>query len=216
MTANDRQERTPRHHPPPSRHARRALLHAEGLRRGTAGALSATPPPGPRPPWPSWCPGADAEMAHRVDDLLLPIVKGVGFERVPIGSTKSPADPRWLRVPAGLSDRAVHPRRQDRLALRGHHRDPGAGLLLPQDRPRSGRRAGARGRARSRPSSTATPLGPSWPRGERFGHGARRSCRRWSPAMTGYPARPRRRTPASCIRVGLESVPFLLAAGDLC
>ena len=45
------------------------------------------------------------------------------------------ADPGRIGVPAGLSDRAVHPRRQDRQPLRGHHCDSGAGLLLPQDRP---------------------------------------------------------------------------------
>ena len=59
---------------------------------------------------------------------------------------REPADLRWVRLPAGLPDRAVHPRRQDRLALRGHHRHPGAGLLLPQDRPRPGRGAGPCGR----------------------------------------------------------------------
>ena len=59
---------------------------------------------------------------------------------------REPADLRWFGLPAGLPDRAVHPRRQDRLALRGHHGHPGAGLLLPQDRPRQGCGAGARGR----------------------------------------------------------------------
>lgn len=49
-------------------------------------------------------------------------------------------DLRRLRVPAGVPDRAVHPRRQDRHPLRGHHRDPGPGLLLPEDRPQPGRR----------------------------------------------------------------------------
>ena len=44
------------------------------------------------------------------------------------------ADLRRLRLPAGVPDRAVRPRRQDRHPLRGHHRDPGPGLLLPQDR----------------------------------------------------------------------------------
>ena len=57
---------------------------------------------------------------------------------------REPADLRRFRLPAGLPDRAVHPRRQDRLALRGHHRHPGAGLLLPEDRPRQGRCAGLR------------------------------------------------------------------------
>ena len=40
---------------------------------------------------------------------------------------------RRFGLPAGLPHRAVHPRRQDRLALRGHHGDPGAGFHLPKD-----------------------------------------------------------------------------------
>ena len=51
------------------------------------------------------------------------------------------ADPRWFRLPAGLPHRAVHPRLEDRLAVRGHHRHPVDGLLLPQDRPRQGQGA---------------------------------------------------------------------------
>ena len=46
------------------------------------------------------------------------------------------ADAGRLRLPAGLSAGAVHPRFQDRFALRGHHGHSGAGLLLPQDRSR--------------------------------------------------------------------------------
>ena len=45
---------------------------------------------------------------------------------------------RRLRLPARLPDGAVHPRRQDRLAVRGHDRHPVAGPVLPQDRPRPG------------------------------------------------------------------------------
>ena len=48
---------------------------------------------------------------------------------------------RRVGVHPGLPDRAVHPRRQDRHPVRGDHRDPGAGLLLPQDR--QGQRGGA-------------------------------------------------------------------------
>ena len=61
--------------------------------------------------------GADAEMAVRVDDLLLPIVKGVGSERAYQCLTRIAANARWLGLPAGLPDRAVHPRRQDRLTV---------------------------------------------------------------------------------------------------
>ena len=67
------------------------------------------------------------------------------------------ADLRWLRLPAGVPHRAVRPRRQDRHPLRGHHRHPGPGLLLPEDRQGPGRGAGPPGRARSRPSSRARP-----------------------------------------------------------
>ena len=90
--------------------------------------------------------GADASMAGRVNDLLLPIVKGVGSERAYQCLTESLQTLRRLGVSAGLPGRAVHPRRQDRLALRGHHRHPGAGLLLPQDRARPGRCARSRRR----------------------------------------------------------------------
>ena len=48
---------------------------------------------------------------------------------------REPADLRRLGLPAGLPARAVRARRQDRHPLRGHDRDPGHGLLLPQDRP---------------------------------------------------------------------------------
>ena len=76
------------------------------------------------------------------------------------------ADVRRLRLPAGLPDRAVRPRRQDRHPLRGHDGDPGPGLLLPQDRPGQGPGAahlstqiqefakGGEGTARSPPSAS--------------------------------------------------------------
>src|SRR3954449_1088176 len=51
------------------------------------------------------------------------------------------ADPGRFGLPAGLPDRAVHPGLQDRHPLRGHDGDPGAGLLLPQDRQGRRRRA---------------------------------------------------------------------------
>ena len=85
------------------------------------------------------------------------------------------ADVRRIGVPAGLPDRAVHPRRQDRLPVRGHDRDSGAGLLLPQDRPRPGRGAAARRRRRSRRSwTTTTAQARTGRRPRAAGHGARR------------------------------------------
>ena len=56
------------------------------------------------------------------------------------------ADLRRVGLPAGVPHRAVRPRRQDRHPLRGHHRDPGPGLLLPQDRQGPGAGAGPPGR----------------------------------------------------------------------
>ena len=80
------------------------------------------------------------------------------------------ADLRRLRLPAGLPARAVHPGRQDRHPLRGHHGDPGHGLLLPQDRAGQGPgadqaddrhpgvRQGRRGQRRAAaPSATCSP-----------------------------------------------------------
>ena len=101
--------------------------------------------------------GADPQMAHRVDDLLLPIVKGVGSERAYEVLTESLQTLGGIRLPAGLSDRAVHPRREDRLPLRGHHRNSGAGLHLPQDRPRPRRGVGARHRREARRRHHAHP-----------------------------------------------------------
>ena len=91
--------------------------------------------------------GVDVAAAGAVNDLLLPVVKGVGAERATEMLQLVPADPRRVRLPAGLPDRAVPARRQDRLAVRGHHRDPVVGPALPQDhpRPRAGLRPGRRG-----------------------------------------------------------------------
>ena len=65
----------------------------------------------------------------------------------PAAHRRVAADPRRLGLPAGLPDRAVHPRLQDRHPLRGHHGDPGPGLLLPEDRQGRRRRADLAGRA---------------------------------------------------------------------
>ena len=158
------------HHPDVRRSLMTQKAYAEGLRavvpvhrdvpgpRMAAGGATAS-----TPSWP-----------NGVNDLLLPIVKGVGSERAYARAHRVAADLRWVRLPAGLPDRAVHPRRQDRLAVRGHHRHPGAGLLLPQDRPRQGRGAGARRRRDHevhRDASRATA-------------GSRRNARCWPPRWT--------------------------------
>ena len=80
------------------------------------------------------------------------------------------ADAGRFGLPHRLPHRAVRPRRQDRHPLRGHHRDPGPGLLLPQDRQGPGPRArppgqGDRGvrllRGRQRPAQgRARPARP--------------------------------------------------------
>ena len=77
--------------------------------------------------------GEDAAADHALNDLLLPIVKGVRVGEVVRVARGVAAVLRRLRLPAGLPDRAVHPRREDRHPLRRDDRDPGAGPLLPQD-----------------------------------------------------------------------------------
>ena len=152
-------------------------------------------------------------MADRVNGLLLPIVKGMGSER----SYECLAESLQILGGAGyLKDRplrAVHPRRQDRLAVRGHHRDPGAGLLLPQDRPRPGR--GARSRRGADRGLPATSAGArrtgGRPRAARHGAGRRAGDGR---RADGLFRQGRQRTSRGVPR-RVESVPFLLAVGDL-
>ena len=84
----------------------------------------------------------DPALDMAINDLLLPIVKGAGFGALLRPAGPGVADLRRFGLPAGLPARAVHPRRQDRHPVRGHDRDPGPGLLLPQDREEQGRRTG--------------------------------------------------------------------------
>src|SRR5690242_4555092 len=65
-------------HPPPR--CAPQFDDAEGVRRGIAGAVLLRRSP-PERRCGSTVSGATPDMAHRVDDLLLPIVKGVGSER---------------------------------------------------------------------------------------------------------------------------------------
>ena len=124
---------------------------------------------------------------------------------------------RRVRLHPGLPDRAVHPGRQDRHPVRGHHRDPGAGLLLPQDRQGRRRRAGHRGR-RDRRFITVLAVGehrrpeqggarlcwaPRWP-----------TCRRWS-ARWSATRWPRSQEPESVYKVGEHAVSLLMSVGDL-
>ena len=79
--------------------------------------------------------GAPGQRPAAADRQGARLGAGVGAPRDRVA-----ADARRVRVPPGLPDRAVRPRRQDRHPLRGHHRDPGPRLLLPQDRQGPGRR----------------------------------------------------------------------------
>ena len=109
------------HHPD----VRRSLMTAEGLRRGPARAGPVHRDASRTRSQIAEARGGADELAERVNDLLLPIVKGVGSERAYELLRRVAADLRRLRLPAGLPDRAVHPGRQDRHPLRGHHRKPG-------------------------------------------------------------------------------------------
>ena len=171
---DDRQDRAARDdHPPP----RRAPLadDAEGLRRGhaRADALHRLDPGRRRRQ--ARTRARTPTLDERLNDLLLPIVKGFGSEKsYALHRPGVAADLRRLRLPAGLPDRAVHPRRQDRHPLRGHHGHPGHGLVLPQDRPRQGagphqaahRRAGVR-QGRRRQRHPRRPSATCWPRRSR-------------------------------------------------
>ncbi len=193
---DDRQDRAAGHHHPPPRRAPCAD-DPEVLRRGAAGAL----PVHRRAPGPVG--GGDRvrgrRRARRAGQRSAAADRQGRRLRagLPVPDRVA-ADVRRIGVPAGLSDRAVHPRRQDRQPLRGHHRDSGAGLLLPQDRPRSGRGAAARRRAdpevpRQRDRQARTGRRP-----RAAGHGARRRA-----GDDGHhdriSDRAPRRTPASCI-----------------
>ena len=126
--ADDRQDRAARDdHPPP----RRAPLadDAEGVRRGhaRAGPLHRHHPGRGRPGR-----GGRRRRATRTTSPYASTTcccrsSRATARRSPTScSAAVAADLRRLRLPAGLPDRAVHPGRQDRHPLRGHHGDPGA------------------------------------------------------------------------------------------
>ena len=158
--------------------------------------------------------GDEHDLAVRLNDLLLPIVKGFGSEKsYELLGAAVAADLRRLGLPAGLPARAVHPRRQDRHPLRGHDRDPGHGLVLPQDRARQGPGA-----------DQAAHRDPGVRQGRR---GQRRAARRARPARQGARGRAghRRHDGRLAHRVGRgrhqrlqgrsNTTRLLLACGDL-
>ena len=118
--------------------------------------------------------GERDELAMAVNDLLLPIVKGYGSERswVLLGteSLQTFGGSGFLHR---LPDRAVRPRRQDRHPLRGHDRDPGPGLLLPQDRQGPGPRARPPGQGDRDLHRLRGRQRPAQGRARPAGHGAR-------------------------------------------
>ena len=87
------------HHPDVRRSLMLQKAYAEGLRAlvlytaTQQDAVSAGPGGGPRVE-----PGSDAELAHRVNDLLLPIVKGLGSERAWSCSAPSRCRPSAARA----------------------------------------------------------------------------------------------------------------------
>ena len=124
------------HHPDVRRSLMTQKAYAEGMRAlvlytaSVQDAIQVKPRPPARTPKPLRRPQRPA-AADR---------EGLRLGEVVRAARPVAADLRRLRLPPGVPDRAVHPGRQDRHPLRGHHRDPGPGLLLPQDRPRPGRR----------------------------------------------------------------------------
>ena len=158
--------------------------------------------------------GADAELADRVNDLLLPIVKGVGSERAYQCLTES------LQTFGGSGFLQDYPIEQYIRDAKIDSLYEGTTAIQAQDfffrkiaRDQGVALQHVVGQIQKfLDSDTARPeLADSR---ETAGRGARR------PAGDGrradrVSARLRSRTPASCIGVGLESVPFLLAVGDL-
>jgi alkylation response protein AidB-like acyl-CoA dehydrogenase len=79
--------------------------------------------------------GERDELAEKVNDLAAADREGLRLRaQLDPARHRVAADARRVRLPAGLSDRAVRPRREDRHPVRGHHCHPGAGPVLPQDR----------------------------------------------------------------------------------
>ena len=128
------------------------------------------------------------------------------------------ADLRRLGLPDRLPHRAVRPRRQDRHPVRGHHRHPGPGPLLPQDRQGSGTGAGRpvgadhrasspprRGNGQLKEERALLQRGLADVGGDRRAPGGA-ACRS---------AAPTREDPRQIYAVGLNTTRLLMAMGDV-
>ena len=123
--------------------------------------------------------GADAEMADRVNDLLLPIVKGVGSERAYQCLTES------LQTFGGSGFLQDYPIEQYIRDAKIDSLYEGTTAIQAQDfffrkiARDQGSGAAARGRTDPGVPRTATPRGPNWPMRERFWPPRSPTCRRW-------------------------------------
>jgi len=96
--------------------------------------------------------GRDPSMAHRVDDLLLPVVK-VWAPNAPTKTDRSHCRPSAVRASCRMTRSSSTSATQDRLALQARPRSR-RWTCSPQDRSRSRRGAGTRA---AQISKTSTP-----------------------------------------------------------
>ena len=205
------QGRAPGHdHPPPRRPP--DAHDAEGIRRGDAGAAAVY----------GLVPGCAAgrggrrQGRHRRRRPQRPAAPGGegGRLRARLRAAQPvPADAGGFRLPAGLPHRAVHQGRQDRQRVRGHHRDPGARPVLPEDPARRGpgpavaagtdhgvrRQRGGNGRLKPERTALAQAAG---------------EVEAMVSAMAGWAVASLER-PAEIYRAGLNTTRLLMALGDL-
>jgi hypothetical protein len=208
MTDKDAPRVTIVHHPD----VRRALLtqkaYAEGLR-----ALYLYTAAHQNPTVANIVSGADAEMAHRVNDLLLPIVKGVGSERAYQCLTES------LQTLGGSGFLQDYPIEQYIRDAKIDSLYEGTTAIQAQDfffR----KIARDQGRALAHVVSQITDFLGSATARQELANGrmllatALADLQAMTAAMTGY-LMSSQENARELYRVGLESVRFLLAVGDL-
>ena len=158
--------------------------------------------------------GADAELAERVNDLLLPIVKGVGSERAYQCLTES------LQTFGGSGFLQDYPIEQYIRDAKIDSLYEGTTAIQAQDfffrkiaRDQGGGTAACR-RRRSRSSWTSRTPGPNWPTAARCWRQALADAQAMAATMTGY-LMSAQENARELYRLGLGSVAFLLAVGDL-